>query len=130
MTQLTIVKPEASQPVSPVPPAVQLGQLAQQLLRHALAQRLAVADVDTKLIAVLRNLLTAQVAASKDRADLCRRLNRQGYDLRMTGGVLSLCAIGSDDSLCPASLLGVTCVDFVQRYGAGRPLCQFGLDGS
>ena len=89
------------------------------LFRRSRAKRAVRAD--ERLVAPLRALLADDLAYSLGWADLQRRLNRKGYELRESGGGLALFRYPGGGKVAKASDLGYSYARLMRRFEAPFP---------
>lgn len=100
-----------------------------QVVRDALAAELrrvrrnakTPVRADERLLAPLRALLAADMAAAKTWLDLQNKLKSKGYELREAGGGLAMYSFPEGARLCKASELGASYATLMRRFKAPFP---------
>lgn len=103
---------------------VSAGQLMRQLISREISRRSGAKPpvrADERLVAPLRARLAGDLASAPSWEDLQRRLRAKGYELRQTGGGLTLHAAPGGQRLCKASELGFSYSRLMRRIGAPYP---------
>ncbi|WP_084667914.1 relaxase family protein [Nioella nitratireducens] len=95
------------------------GLIASELKRQANTKARNCAD--GRLVARLQRLLAGAMAEARSWQDLHRRLSDLGYELRPSGGGLTVHRLSGDERLCKSSDLGFAYTRLVKRFRAPMP---------
>ncbi|MFK7834622.1 MAG: hypothetical protein AB8B60_00245 [Sulfitobacter sp.] len=103
---------------------VTIGHLVRVLLAKEVDRRLnpkTPMRADEALLAALQALLARDMAEAMGWADLAARLRPHGYDLRPSGGGITLHKISCGTRVCKGSELGFAYRTLVERFRAAMP---------